>query len=259
MDYCLPCRRHLNGALACPGCGTPVEELHAHAEEADARPETDVDAADDDAYHDEGDDADERPGRAARRRDRGRGRGRGAEAPGGPEGPDAPGGASRRDRKAAAHRRRRRRTLLIVAGFVLAAGGLSLAELGIDAPGLSPKPAAAGDESADGSTSSDAKETARPQGDTSGAGGASPTDSPGASASPSGSGSPSASASGKDKKTEDEESAATGTTPGRPTSAPTRTTAPETTAPATSAPTTSVPTPDPAPSETCNRFLWWCT
>ncbi|MGW1139092.1 SCO2400 family protein [Streptomyces zhihengii] len=27
MDYCHPCGRHLNGALACAGCGTPVEEL----------------------------------------------------------------------------------------------------------------------------------------------------------------------------------------------------------------------------------------
>ncbi|MFB7453946.1 hypothetical protein [Streptomyces sp. NPDC056194] len=27
MDYCHACRRHLNGALACAGCGTPVEEL----------------------------------------------------------------------------------------------------------------------------------------------------------------------------------------------------------------------------------------
>ncbi|NEC53620.1 hypothetical protein G3I18_34490, partial [Actinospica acidiphila] len=27
MDFCHPCRRHLNGALACPGCGTPVETL----------------------------------------------------------------------------------------------------------------------------------------------------------------------------------------------------------------------------------------
>ncbi|MFE5482450.1 hypothetical protein [Streptomyces sp. NPDC056527] len=27
MDYCHQCRRHLNGALACAGCGTPVEEL----------------------------------------------------------------------------------------------------------------------------------------------------------------------------------------------------------------------------------------
>ncbi|SCD68418.1 hypothetical protein GA0115239_10571, partial [Streptomyces sp. BpilaLS-43] len=27
MDYCQPCRRHLNGALACAGCGTPAEAL----------------------------------------------------------------------------------------------------------------------------------------------------------------------------------------------------------------------------------------
>ncbi|MFC9487019.1 hypothetical protein ACFTZM_13175, partial [Streptomyces hydrogenans] len=27
MDYCHACRRHLNGALACAGCGTPVERL----------------------------------------------------------------------------------------------------------------------------------------------------------------------------------------------------------------------------------------
>ncbi|MGW3048320.1 SCO2400 family protein [Kitasatospora sp. NPDC001175] len=24
MDYCAPCRRHLNGALSCPGCGAPA-------------------------------------------------------------------------------------------------------------------------------------------------------------------------------------------------------------------------------------------
>ncbi|MFD5541709.1 hypothetical protein ACFWIJ_28750, partial [Streptomyces sp. NPDC127079] len=29
MDYCHPCRRHLNGALACPGCGAPVETRQA--------------------------------------------------------------------------------------------------------------------------------------------------------------------------------------------------------------------------------------
>ncbi|MEV5446846.1 hypothetical protein AB0N23_30520, partial [Streptomyces sp. NPDC052644] len=27
MDYCHECRRHLNGALACAGCGRPAEEL----------------------------------------------------------------------------------------------------------------------------------------------------------------------------------------------------------------------------------------
>ncbi|CAM5713505.1 Zinc ribbon domain-containing protein OS=Streptomyces fumanus OX=67302 GN=GCM10018772_02010 PE=4 SV=1 [Streptomyces fumanus] len=29
MDYCHPCRRHLNGALTCPGCGTPVDRPSA--------------------------------------------------------------------------------------------------------------------------------------------------------------------------------------------------------------------------------------
>lgn len=27
MDYCYACRRHLNGAYSCPGCGTPAEQL----------------------------------------------------------------------------------------------------------------------------------------------------------------------------------------------------------------------------------------
>src|SRR3954454_15266970 len=31
MDYCNPCRRHLNGALACPGCGSAIEELRSYA------------------------------------------------------------------------------------------------------------------------------------------------------------------------------------------------------------------------------------
>ncbi|WP_420710720.1 SCO2400 family protein [Streptomyces sp. NRRL S-146] len=33
MDYCDPCRRHLNGALACPGCGTPAETLRRRGQE----------------------------------------------------------------------------------------------------------------------------------------------------------------------------------------------------------------------------------
>ncbi|XQE88881.1 SCO2400 family protein [Streptomyces microflavus] len=31
MDYCHPCRRHLNGALACAGCGTPADALGPYA------------------------------------------------------------------------------------------------------------------------------------------------------------------------------------------------------------------------------------
>ncbi|MBV1937027.1 hypothetical protein KUF83_10705, partial [Streptomyces sp. BV286] len=31
MDYCDPCQRHLNGALACPGCGTSAEACREYA------------------------------------------------------------------------------------------------------------------------------------------------------------------------------------------------------------------------------------
>lgn len=38
MDYCPACRRHLNGALACAGCGTPAEYLMPAAPDAPAAP-----------------------------------------------------------------------------------------------------------------------------------------------------------------------------------------------------------------------------
>uniref|UniRef100_UPI003B97FC34 SCO2400 family protein n=1 Tax=Streptomyces caniscabiei TaxID=2746961 RepID=UPI003B97FC34 len=60
MDYCHPCRRHLNGALACPGCGTPVEELRAYADDADAHA--------DEAEETSPEPADEPGPRASRRR-----------------------------------------------------------------------------------------------------------------------------------------------------------------------------------------------
>ncbi|WP_435857476.1 SCO2400 family protein [Streptomyces olindensis] len=284
MDYCDPCRRHLNGALACPGCGTSAEALRWREPEYHAVPHgsggvtdgaggfhgaeegsgshgdysTDedygTDGSDEPDEPDEGDEGENREhlGRAARRR--GRGRGPVTEGPG-------PGGASRRDRKAAAHRRRRRRTLFIAAGFVLAAGGLSLAELGMDAPKSTPKPAAAGGESADGDASVEAGEPGRSSGEAARADGASGSPSPGASDSPSASASPK---DGKSKSpTEEEtpgdaESATAGTSPSRPTSAPTA--APPAPAPTpTPGRTTPPPEPEPSPSETCNRFLWWCT
>ncbi|MGW0374267.1 SCO2400 family protein, partial [Streptomyces coeruleorubidus] len=124
MDYCDPCRRHLNGALACPGCGTSADALRWREPEYggyEAVPEgpegvhDDSDGSDGpDGPDSEHEDDGEPSGRAARRR--GRGHGPVADGPGG--------GTSRRDRKAAAHRRRRRRTLFVAAGFVLAAGGL---------------------------------------------------------------------------------------------------------------------------------------
>ncbi|EPD59023.1 SCO2400 family protein, partial [Streptomyces sp. HGB0020] len=98
MDYCHPCRRHLNGALACPGCGAQVEQLRAHAERdgapayageraggayegheggyGGAQSPYEADAEDEDEGAEDDESADERPaGRAAARRAQGRGRG----------------------------------------------------------------------------------------------------------------------------------------------------------------------------------------
>jgi hypothetical protein len=159
MDYCHPCRRHLNGALACPGCGTPAQELGAPDAHLTAREEIPPRRADEAAPDENPDDGtdDATPG------DR----------------------SSRRDRKAAAHRRRRRRTLLVAAGFVLAAGGLSLAELGTDAPHSPDKPAAAGGETTDGEAREEVGEGAS----------AVPADAPSPTTTASGTPSPDASAS----------------------------------------------------------------
>ncbi|MFB8115882.1 MULTISPECIES: hypothetical protein [unclassified Streptomyces] len=103
MDYCHPCQRHLNGALACAGCGTPADALAPYAlpdrsggpaEPADGAPEA--------------------AGASGHRR-----RARGA--------------ARRRGRRT--HRRRGRALLLTAAGVVLALGALSLAELAMEPGG----------------------------------------------------------------------------------------------------------------------------
>ncbi|MFF0071915.1 hypothetical protein [Streptomyces sp. NPDC005494] len=104
MDYCHPCRRHLNGALACAGCGTPADALSPFAALAD-RPGRDVEPA---AEPPEASDA-----TGHRRRARGASRRRGRRT----------------------HRRRGRALLLTVAGVVLALGALSLAELAMEPGG----------------------------------------------------------------------------------------------------------------------------
>ncbi|WP_420876555.1 SCO2400 family protein, partial [Streptomyces griseoruber] len=139
MDYCHPCRRHLNGALTCPGCGASADPLRAYPRDV-YTPEPRPGASDGPGDHDtpgggghvgheaQGDgreapeaDGDESRGRAARRRGQGRGGRRGGGDAAG-AGPADASDASRRDRKAAVHRRRRRRAVLITAGFVLAPG-----------------------------------------------------------------------------------------------------------------------------------------
>ncbi|MEU5675621.1 SCO2400 family protein [Streptomyces rochei] len=236
MDYCHPCRRHLNGALACPGCGTPVGELHAPGPESAAVGEVPAPRVE------------------------------GAEASGGPP---AAGRASRRDRKAAAHRRRRRRVLFVTTGFVLAAGGLSLAELGLDAPGSPPRPAAAGGASTDGEASREVGRTSAvpvdATSDTATAA-ASGTPSPDASATASASASVTASASasrspsarGPETAEEGDASAPPPASASDEPGTPDRPTPPPDDPPTTTPPTSSA-APDPTPTETCDRFLWWCT
>ncbi|MER6420596.1 hypothetical protein [Streptomyces sp. NPDC001137] len=203
---------------------------------------------DEDHGGDEGE-SDEPHGRAARRRERGRGDRRG------PAPADGATDASRRDRKAALHRRRRKRTLLVAAGFVLAAGGLSLAELGMDAPvfSSSPDPSAAGNEASEVEHSTaKPSDSAGPRAGVRGASDGKPSASPDASASPSAS----KSADGKhDASPTPGGSTPSAAVPGSSGSTP----PPASGSTPTSDPTTSNPSPRPSPSETCKRFLWWCT
>ncbi|MFE7517572.1 hypothetical protein ACFU8I_41050 [Streptomyces sp. NPDC057540] len=150
MDYCHACRRHLNGALACAGCGTPVEELryetpHIPVPTPDrgygepAGPmygEPDRPAAygepDRPVFHEDRPEAQDGPGRPApehvyeldvleppRPAPGGRRAARGRFAP-------------RRGRRA---RSRGGRTVLVgTVGLVLAAGTLSLARLALEDP-----------------------------------------------------------------------------------------------------------------------------
>lgn len=104
MDYCHQCRRHLNGALACAGCGTPVEELRHLSPGAPAADHVvERDEVSDPVGH-----------RRSRRQPAPR-----RKPPSG-----------RRARK-----RRGRKVLLGTFGLLLAAGALSLAELAYENAG----------------------------------------------------------------------------------------------------------------------------
>lgn len=124
MNYCAPCRRHLNGALVCPGCGTPVaghpDAPSAAGASADA-PEAEA-ASGTDFFFDA--DKGARSGRRAGHRpggDAGRGRRR--------SGASTPRGHGRRARRG---KGRRIAALALVLGSGLAV--LTVAELG--APGM---------------------------------------------------------------------------------------------------------------------------
>ncbi|GAA1669160.1 SCO2400 family protein [Streptomyces yatensis] len=251
MDYCSPCRRHLNGAVSCPGCGTPAGDLG-------------LPAAASDTAHEGG--ADTPAPRAERRADR-----RAAQA--------SPAvGATRasrrkpkprligsRARRARRGRGRRVTIMAAVLGPVLAA--VFVAELATEGHWRESSPSPSRQEPvadrSGGVSDSDEPVTE----DTSG-----PSELP--SASDSGQDEDKDASKDKDKgdgKSEDDKdgtssdpdgdsssdpSDATSSAPGGPgtTQGPTAPSHPGPTAPATVA-----PTPTPSPSETCNRFLWWCT
>ncbi|MFF8844021.1 hypothetical protein ACF08N_15070 [Streptomyces sp. NPDC015127] len=247
MDYCHPCGRHLNGALACAGCGTPVEELRrystsapepGHVYELDVEPEPAP------------------PGpRAARRQ-----------------------AQSRRKAAPAGRRGRKRRGRKVVMGtfcLVLAAGALSLAELATEGSG--------GDGAATTVKEQDVVETetiepsapedtpdgpgevserpvmssGSPRPDRSATGAKEGAGAPGAGeATGSGDGegpAPSASASPGDGASPSASDGPPGeadpTGSGRPTSDPGGSEPPSQEEP---------PPPEPSPTETCDRFLWWC-
>ncbi|WP_327118938.1 hypothetical protein OG206_22685 [Streptomyces sp. NBC_01341] len=240
MDYCHPCQRHLNGALACAGCGTPADALAPYAvSAAPARPGRD-----------------EGPARETSAASEATGHRRRA--------PEVP--PRRRGRRG--HRRRGRTLLLTATGVVLAVGALSLAELAIE-PGGDSGAAEYVSEATDTATGSapvassgvepddagpvDAPTvvpvTASRSGETEGkdGDGGDGSATPGASASATRPGSPSPSASSSDPD---------GPAGTEGPSDPSHSTGP--TAEPTSPAPSDDPTPTPSPSETCTPWLWWC-
>ncbi|MEW1545508.1 SCO2400 family protein [Streptomyces tsukubensis] len=282
MDYCHQCRRHLNGALACAGCGTPAWQLRGPA------PGPDTGAGERSVP----------PGQPGGNRPPEGARDPGAEilelgevswdaqGPGGTDSPAraaAPGGRSRRGRtrtgrgaaanpRAAGRRARRRRgrnVFVGVAGLVLAGGALSLAELALESGG-------------DGSAATVKEEESgrveplpRPEGtrdDAAPEPPGKPSGRPDEVSGSRGSGRPAATASGRvpgplaSRPATPEappEPRPSGATPSGPSAGPgprpggSTAPAPPPSGPPQPTPTPS-PTPGPTPTETCSPFLWWC-
>jgi hypothetical protein len=235
MDYCHPCRRHLNGALACAGCGTPAEELRRHDPSAPAAaPVYELDGVSEPTGH-----------RRARREAPARRRAAGARR---------------------APKRRGRKVLFGTFGLVLAAGALSLAELAIENPGDDGAATTVKEE-----TPPETEETLEPTAPDETPQGPDPVTEPTASASTSarptvtgaGTGSGDGGGSGDGKPT-----ATRPVGPG-PSSSPSDDDPSGSASPAPSGeppgpssaeppPPSQQPDPEPSPKQTCNRFLWWC-
>ncbi|MEU9097071.1 hypothetical protein [Streptomyces sp. NPDC048361] len=231
MDYCHSCRRHLNGALACAGCGTPAQELAPAPED-----ELLVYA--------------------------------GAPSHGGAE-VLAPSG-HRRARKGRRARRKRGKVVLFgSAGLVLVAGAVGFVQMAME-PSVNdrassvhedetisdPQPLPSG-----AAVTAPSRPTAEPVSSRrrgSGAGTASPGadgDGPRHAGS-----SPKVTASGPADPRPPSSRPSSSASPGASDSPGTGEPPPSSQPPSTPAPPPPPPpTPSPSPSQTCHRFLWWCT
>lgn len=237
MDYCAACRRHINGALSCPGCGTPAHQLGAQGP-ADA-PAQGPETGDGETAAPEG-------GRAERRKGGGRGPAEGA--------PRRSGSRARTRRV----RTRRRSRLLVgtLVGAAIVLVGWSVAELPLAGYVTGANSAASEHTRTDGASPST---TSSPGGKTSGDP-VTPDSEASASESASTSASPSASESAKKSPSPKVSVSATashssaGSGPTAPAGG-----APTASAPPQSAPASQPPTHTPKPTPSCTRFLWWCT
>jgi hypothetical protein len=263
MDYCYQCRRHLNGALACAGCGTPAEELRQQAP-VPPGPQHSADPGQDagsDSDHEEFADVPE------------------GEEPliGHDPSPDAaPGRTERRrteQRRARGERGRRGRLIVIgVLGVVLAAGGLGVAQFALRDQGKAGATAVKEEASLDGDTvpqasdrpavpdapapvvppSASADDSPTPADSRE----ASPTSSPDASTSPSatprtGSTAPAAPHSQDPHVSASGTGSESGSGHHHHSSGPTG-------GPTSPAPSLGSPTPKPSKTDECTHILWWC-
>ncbi|MYX32144.1 MULTISPECIES: hypothetical protein [unclassified Streptomyces] len=236
MDYCAACRRHINGALSCPGCGTPAHQLGAQGP-ADAPAQ---------ASATDGENAAAESGRAERRKGAGRGPAEGAPRRSG----------SRARTRRVRNRRRSRLVVGTLVGAAIVLVGWSVAELPLAGYVTGANSAAADHTQTDGASPS---ATSSPGGKTSGDPKAPDSDAS-ASASASTSASPSVSESAKKSPSPKVSVSATASH----SSAGSGSTAPAGGAPTASAPPQSAPASQPAthtpkPTPSCTRFLWWCT
>jgi hypothetical protein len=259
MDYCYQCRRHLNGAWACAGCGTPAEELRQRApvppvSHHDRHPGQDGIGIED---HQEFGDVPEGEG----------------ELVGHHRAPDP---TPRRGGQRRARGKRGRRILIgMLLTVVLAAGALSVSQWVMNDQGKGDATAVKEDTSpdadavAEADAASEPRDSGRPTDPDDPGPAATPGPPPSGSPGPSGAADPGETPS-PGASAPDSGAPVGGTTgqarpgsPHHPGKSPSGSKGPSESpeGPPSSGPASASPSPEPKPSETkgCTQILWWCT